>query len=57
MNIKKLRKRLKLTQTEFAKLIGVSFCSVNRWENFRHRPHPMVDRACKVIIDGLRKKK
>lgn len=31
--VKKLRETLLLTQEEFAKEIGVSFASVNRWEN------------------------
>ena len=30
---KELRDKLILTQQEFAKLLGVSFASVNRWEN------------------------
>lgn len=29
--IKELRKKLILTQTEFAELLGVSFQSINRW--------------------------
>lgn len=30
--IKTLRKKLILSQTEFAKLLGVSYAAVNRWE-------------------------
>lgn len=30
--IKTLRKKLILSQTEFAKLLGVSYVAVNRWE-------------------------
>ncbi len=36
--VKKLRKTLLLTQEEFAKEIGVSFASVNRWENGKCEP-------------------
>ena len=36
--IKKLRNKLLLTQTEFAEHIGVSFESVNRWENSKNEP-------------------
>ena len=36
--IKKLREKLVLTQQEFAVLLGVSFTSVNRWENGKHEP-------------------
>jgi len=36
--IKKLRARLGLTQMRLAELMGVSFASVNRWENGQSRP-------------------
>ena len=33
-----LRLKLNVSQEELAKLLGVSFSSVNRWENGRHEP-------------------
>jgi SNF2 family DNA or RNA helicase len=36
--IKRVRGRLGLTQTQFAELLGVSFATVNRWENRQSRP-------------------
>ncbi len=36
--INKLRNKLVLSQVEFAELLGVSFASVNRWENGKHEP-------------------
>ncbi len=36
--IEKLRKKMLLTQTEFADLLGVSFGTVNRWENGKYEP-------------------
>jgi DNA-binding XRE family transcriptional regulator len=36
--IKRVRGRLGLTQTQFADLLGVSFTTVNRWENRQSRP-------------------
>ncbi|MFI5353199.1 MAG: helicase-related protein [Candidatus Binatales bacterium] len=36
--IKRLRGRLALTQTQLAELLGVSFATVNRWENGQSRP-------------------
>ncbi len=36
--IKELRKRLLISQEDVAKLLGVSFASVNRWENGHHNP-------------------
>lgn len=42
--IKKLRLNLMLSQTDFAKLLGVTFESVNRYENGRSRPTFRVQR-------------
>ena len=36
--IKELRERLELTQEIFARILGVSFATVNRWENGRTVP-------------------
>ncbi len=42
--IKKLREKLILTQTEFAKILGVSFTTVSRWEKGVHVPTMKVKR-------------
>lgn len=42
--IKKLRKKLILSQGEFAELLGVSCQSINRWENGKHEPTIKVKR-------------
>ena len=36
--IRALRKQLDLTQEEFAHEIGVTFATVNRWENGKSKP-------------------
>jgi putative transcriptional regulator len=36
--IKKLREAMVLSQQEFAETLGVSFATVNRWENGHHDP-------------------
>ena len=36
--ILKLRAHYNMSQDEFAKFLGVSFTSVNRWENGIHEP-------------------
>ena len=36
--IRELRKKLGLTQEEFAQLLGVGFTTVNRWENGKSEP-------------------
>jgi DNA-binding transcriptional regulator YiaG len=38
--IKAMRKKLMLTQTEFADRLHVSFATLNRWERGRNRPLP-----------------
>lgn len=42
--IKLLRKRMLVTQTELAKILGVAFVSVNRWENGEYQPTMKVKR-------------
>ena len=39
--IKDLRETKGLTQTQFAELVGVSFATVNRWENGQSRPNKL----------------
>jgi len=36
--VRELRKRLGLTQEKFAARLGVTFPTVNRWENGRTKP-------------------
>ncbi len=48
--IKKLRRKLKLTQPELAKLLSVSVSAVGFWESGRVRPRPEM----KAKIIGLR---
>jgi putative transcriptional regulator len=50
--IKALRQRMELTQEDFAHLIGVTFSTVNRWENGRSRPNRIASR----LLIGLEKK-
>lgn len=40
--ILKLRAKLNLSQEELAKLLGVSFMSVNRWENGKYAPTKLI---------------
>ena len=39
--VKELRVRLGLTQEQFAAKVGVTFSTVNRWENNRGKPSPL----------------
>lgn len=49
-DIRSLRNRLGLTQAELASRLGVSFASVNRWENGQARPSAMAV----AQLEGLR---
>jgi len=42
--VKRLRKKLKLSQTGLADLIGVDYVTVNRWENGHARPSQLARR-------------
>ena len=44
-DIKKIRLKTFLTQEDFAKELGVSFNSVNRWENGKQKPSIKVMKA------------
>lgn len=39
--VRELRQRLGLTQEEFAAKLGVTFPTINRWENRRSKPSKM----------------
>lgn len=38
--VRRLRERMGLTQEQFAREVGVSFSTVNLWENGHRRPQP-----------------
>jgi len=50
--IKDIRNELKMTQTEFADAVHVSFSTVNRWENNKVVPNRM---ARALIMDYCEK--
>ena len=43
-SVKELREKALITQTELAKMLGVSFATVNRYENGHHEPTMKVKR-------------
>ena len=47
--LKRLRNELLLSQAEMAILLGVSFASINRWENGHHEPTIKVKRQIKKL--------
>ena len=57
LRLKALRSRLGLTQMRLAELMGVSFATVNRWENGQSKPSRLalekVARAERLGLDGF----
>jgi len=51
--IKELRSNLGLTQEQFAAKIGVTFSTVNRWENGKGRPSPLAMRQLEELMDRI----
>lgn len=49
--IKKLRNKMLLTQSEFAKELGVSIASVARWETGENKPTMKVKRKLAPLFE------
>jgi len=55
--IKELRERLDLTQEQFAQKVGVTYSTVNHWENGKRVPQPFLLRRLVELKDELDGKK
>jgi putative transcriptional regulator len=51
--IRDLRARLGLTQEKFAARLGVTFPTINRWENGRAKPSPLALRQIQMLAQEL----
>ncbi len=51
--VRELRFRLGLTQEQFAAELGVTFVSVNRWENSKTQPSPMALRLMQLMLQEM----
>jgi len=51
--IKELRRRLDLTQEQFAQRVGVTYSTVNHWENGKRVPLPFLVRRLLEMKDEL----
>ncbi len=47
--VKKIRLSLNLTQEEFAHRLGVTLCTVNRWENNKTMPSRLAKKQIQVL--------
>jgi putative transcriptional regulator len=52
-SIRELRQHLGLTQEKFAAKLGVTFPTVNRWENSRGTPSPLAMEKIKEMLRSL----
>ena len=48
-----LRQTLGLTQEKLAQKLGVSFPTINRWENGRSKPSPLALKQIEDLLQGL----
>lgn len=51
--VRNLRAKLGLTQEQFAAKVGVTWSTVNRWENGRGKPSPLAMRRIEKLREGL----
>lgn len=48
--VKEIRERLKMTQQEFAEVIGVAMSSVANWENKRREPSRLAVQSIEELL-------
>ena len=48
--VRELRKRTGLTQEKFAAKLGVTFPTINRWENGRAKPSPLAMQKIEELL-------
>ncbi|MBW4444299.1 MAG: helix-turn-helix transcriptional regulator [Plectolyngbya sp. WJT66-NPBG17] len=51
--MREMRQRLNLSQAKFAAKLGVSFQSVNRWENGRTKPLPLALKQIEQLLHQM----
>lgn len=49
--LKEYRGKCLLTQTELAEKLGVSYASINRWENKKFEPTMKIKRKLRIIFE------
>lgn len=51
--VREMRQRLELSQAKFAARLGVSFQSINRWENGRTKPLPIALKQIEYLLHQM----
>ena len=55
--VKKVRKQLGISQEDLAHALGVSFATVNRWENAKTSPSKLAQTQFNLFCEDMRKKR
>ena len=53
--VRELRERTGLTQEKFAAKLGVTFPTINRWENGRTKPSPLAMQKIEELLRNMGK--
>ena len=51
--VREIRKRTGLTQEKFAAKLGVTFPTINRWENDRAKPSPLAMQRIEELLRSM----
>ena len=51
--VRELRERTGLTQEKFAAKLGVTFTTINRWENGRAKPSPLAMQKIEELLRSM----
>lgn len=51
--VRELRERTGLTQEKFAARLGVTFPTINRWENGRAKPSPLAVQKIEELLRSM----
>lgn len=51
--VRELRKRTGLTQEKFAAKLGVTYPTINRWENGRAKPSPLAMQRIEELLRSM----
>ena len=54
MDIKELRRQLKLTQEKLAQELGVSVMTIRRWESGKHKPSSLALRQIELLQESIK---
>ena len=54
--LKAIRKQLELSQEDLARELGVSFSTVNRWENGQYKPSKLAKAQFNAFCERMSKK-